>query len=463
MIAGAGKKLRRLLCLLAVSLLPACDTGPTSPDPSAIGDDEFLVFMREGPTVYGAEEISTANGFEHDLVQLFAEEIGKKPVIRVLARGDDIAIRLRRQAHSEEKRLGAAWLAPSSDPALASGPSYAQSANILAQHEISLPITDEAQLLGKTVYVVSGSRQAQGLREMRKRIPGMRVVEWDQGLELDLLENIAEQKIELALVDSAVLDIATNFFPNVQGSLSVGEETPIVWLLPSDDAELRAQVEAFFARIAEDGTLARLKDRYFGHVRRLRPVDVSEMIRRMRTVLPQYRELFREAQAKTGIDWRLLAALAYQESHWDPLATSYTGVRGMMMLTGDTADHMGVTNRLDPNQSIRAGSQYFANLRQSLPDTVLEPDRTWMAVAAYNLGMGHMNGGRAIAKSLNRDPDSWYEMKSTLPLLARPQYYERLKAGRARGGEAVVMTENVRVFYDILRRYQTEERETLLK
>ncbi|MCL2829861.1 MAG: membrane-bound lytic murein transglycosylase MltF [Betaproteobacteria bacterium] len=461
MIAGIGKKCCSLL--LGAFLLVACNSGSPPSPPSEVGKNEFLVFTREGPTVYGVEEISTANGFEHDLVQLFAAEIGKEAVFKVLAHNDDITVRLRKPAPPGEKRLGAAWLSPNGNPALANGPPYAYSENIIVQHEISLPIIEESQLSGKTVYAIARSRQAQVLREMQKQIPGMRVVEWDQGLELDLLEDIAEQKIELALVDSAVLDIATNFFPNLQGTLSMGEEMPVVWLLPAGDTELRAQVESFFARIAEDGTLERLKDRYFGHVRRLRPVDVSEMIRRMRTVLPQYRDMFREAQAKTGIDWRLLAALAYQESHWNPLATSYTGVRGMMMLTGDTADHMGVTNRLDPKQSIHAGSEYLASLRQSLPDSVPEPDRTWMAVAAYNLGMGHMNGGRSIAKSLNKDADSWYEMKAVLPLLSRPQYYQRLKAGRARGGEAVVMTENVRVFYDILRRYQTQERETLLK
>jgi membrane-bound lytic murein transglycosylase F len=126
----------------------------------------------------------------------------------------------------------------------------------------------------------------------------------------------------------------------------------------------------------------------------------------------------------------------------------------MMMLTEDTADHLRVNNRLDAKQSIRAGSQYFSDLRDSLPESVPEPDRTWMAIAAYNLGMGHFNGARHIAQSLKKDPESWYEMKMVLPLLARPEYYERLKSGRARGGEAVITAENVRMYYDILSRYE---------
>jgi membrane-bound lytic murein transglycosylase F len=123
-------------------------------------------------------------------------------------------------------------------------------------------------------------------------------------------------------------------------------------------------------------------------------------------------------------------------------------------LTEDTADHLRVSNRLDPKQSIRAGSQYFSDLRDSLPDSVPEPDRSWMAVAAYNLGMGHFNGARHIAQGLQKDTNSWYEMKAVLPLLARPQYYERLKSGKARGGEAVITAENVRMYYAILSRYE---------
>src|SRR5690606_32224713 len=89
-----------------------------------------------------------------------------------------------------------------------------------------------------------------------------------------------------------------------------------------------------------------------------------------------------------------------------------------------------------------------------LPEEVKDPDRLWLALAAYNLGMGHMNGGRAIAESMGYDPNSWYEMKKVLPLLAKPEYYARLKSGRARGGEAVIMVENIRTFYDTLSRFE---------
>lgn len=230
---------------------------------------------------------------------------------------------------------------------------------------------------------------------------------------------------------------------------------PVAWAFPAQgNALLLQKAEAFLERIRRDGTLDRLADRYFGHVHRLSAGDVERFLEKMHIVLPHFRRFFIDAQDIHGIDWRLLAALAYQESQWDPLATSYTNVRGIMMLTEDTADRLRVTDRLDARQSILAGARYLVELKEQLPPEVAEPDRTWLAVAAYNLGMGHMNGARFVATLVKRDPNSWYEMKQVLPLLTKPEYFSRLKSGAARGGEAVIMTENIRTYYDILRRLE---------
>jgi len=133
-------------------------------------------------------------------------------------------------------------------------------------------------------------------------------------------------------------------------------------------------------------------------------------------------------------------------------------VRGIMMLTGETADRLKVKNRLDPEESIRAGARYLDILRKQIPDSTPEPDRTWQAMAAYNIGPGHFNAARTIGRQRKADVDSWLEMKGVLPLLARPEFYERLKSGRARGGEAVILVENVRSFYDILSRQEAPYR-----
>jgi membrane-bound lytic murein transglycosylase F len=125
-----------------------------------------------------------------------------------------------------------------------------------------------------------------------------------------------------------------------------------------------------------------------------------------------------------------------------------------MMLTEDTADRLKVTNRLDPQQSIRAGSKYLAMLMDDLPHEIGHPDRLWFALAAYNLGMGHLNGARHFAPGLKKDPNSWTDMKQVMPLMSRPEYYTRLKSGRARGGEAVILVENIRNYFDVLSRLE---------
>ncbi len=180
----------------------------------------------------------------------------------------------------------------------------------------------------------------------------------------------------------------------------------------------------------------------------------SKFLGRTETMLPKLRKHFHTAQALSGLDWRLIAAVAYHESQWEPEATSPTGVRGIMMLTEETADHLGLSNRLDPRESIIAGARYLNTLKDLQGNHVQEPDRTWLALASYNIGPGHFNAARTLAKQLKADPTAWYEMKRILPLLAQPKYYERLKSGRARGGEAVILVENIRSYYDILVRHE---------
>jgi membrane-bound lytic murein transglycosylase F len=269
------------------------------------------------------------------------------------------------------------------------------------------------------------------------------------------LDRLSAGKLDYVVSDSHVIELARNFYPNVSIAFSFGEPEPIAWVLPKDaEPELTDQITTFFDNIKRDGTLRILIDRYFGHVKRLNRLDIVAFLSRRETVLPRYAPMFKEAQELTGIDWRLLAALGFQESHWRPLATSPTGVRGLMMLTSVTADELGVKNRLDPHEAILAAGRYFLSLKERLPATIRDPDRTWMALASYNVGFGHVKDARILAQRHKLNPDLWINVRKMLPLLARSEYYKKLKYGFARGGEAVVLTENVRNYYDILKRHE---------
>lgn len=300
---------------------------------------------------------------------------------------------------------------------------------------------------------MAASRQAATLQRLAKSTPGIKVVEYSDGDILDLLDNLGNQSIRYVAIDESFADIANQFVPNLRTSLPLSETQPVVWQLGRHpNPELRARLNAFIERVQHDGTLARLEDRYLGHVRRLTQSDVVKFLGEVEATLPKFRKFFLAAQALTGIDWRLIAAVAYHESNWDPNATSFTNVRGIMMLTEDTADRLQVTNRLDPSESILAGARYINLLKELLPEEVEEPDRTWLALAAYNIGPGHFNSARQLARQLKADPNSWYDMKRVLPKLAQPKYFRQLKSGRARGGEAVILVENIRSYYDILLR-----------
>jgi membrane-bound lytic murein transglycosylase F len=166
----------------------------------------------------------------------------------------------------------------------------------------------------------------------------------------------------------------------------------------------------------------------------------------------------------SGIDWRLLAAIGYQESHWRSHAVSPTGVRGIMMLTQATAKYVDIENRMDPESSINGGARFYARQTERLPDTVSEPDRTWMALAAYNVGYNHLKDARQIVEWQGGDPDTWVDMSKALPLLARQKWYSRVQYGYARGWEPVLYVNNIRRYYNIMRwltdHDQTIEEET---
>jgi len=269
------------------------------------------------------------------------------------------------------------------------------------------------------------------------------------------LAKLAEGKIDHVVANSTHINLAKNLYPSLDAAFNLGAETTRVWAFPQDaEPILLEKAQKFFKRIEKDGTLQRLLDRYYGHIRRLQHADVSGILEKMRTVLPGLRIHFHRAEELTGLDWRLIAALAYQESHWDRLATSPTNVRGLMMLTEETADLMKVTDRLDARQSILAGARYLLTLKDTLPPRIAEPDRTWIALASYNQGYGHIEDGRVLTQRLGLNPDSWLDLKKALPLLSRSEYFENLKHGYARGGEAVVLTESVRTYYDILLKYE---------
>ena len=447
--------MRKLLLSLVLLLPLICDPGfiAERPVPSPSKTGELVVLTRNTPTTRYIDSEGHYAGLEYDLIEMFAAELDLR--VRYLDRLPLYQLAPALQRH--EAHLAAAGLAitPERLDEFQFGPAYQMVQPVLAYNTHNPAPLRLGDMVGKRIEVVKGSSGVEQLRALRKRLPRLR---WKEVAESDsegLLTRLSEGKTDLVVTESHVLDVVRRFYPNLARAFPIGDPTPLAWMFPPDgDPVLAERAKEFFLRITYDGTLRHMLDRYYGHVQRLGPLDFANFLERRLTVLPGYRAAFKEAQELTGIDWRLLAALGFQESHWDPLAVSPTGVRGLMMLTSETADRMRVSDRLEPRQNILAGSRYLLELKDTLPVRIREPDRTWLALAAYNVGYGHLEDGRILAQRQGLNPDLWVNVKQVLPLLTRYEYYSTVKYGFCRGGEAVVLTENIRSYYDVLRRFE---------
>lgn len=444
--------MRAFVTLGICALLAACN-GSSKPIPPARESGELVVVTRNGPTTYYENAQGEQVGLEHDLVELFAKQLGFRVRWVVEPEFQKIIPHVvQRQAHfaaagisiTEERKRQVSF----------------STAYQPVQEQLVFNVDQPRpknfdDLVGKRIQVVAGTSYVDQLTQAQRKHPKLAWAEIKNHETEELLQRVAEGEIDYAIADSHIVLLSQNFYPRLGVAFDMGRPEYLGWAFPKNgDAWLYKKSIEFFASIQRDGTLKRLLDRYYGHIERLEQADIVGFLEKMNKVLPEYRALFQQAQERTGLDWRLLAALGYQESHWDPLATSPTNVRGMMMLTEATADLMGVTDRLDPRQSVLAGAKYFLNLKDTMPERIPEPDRTWIALAAYNVGYGHLEDARILAQRQGLNPDSWADLKKTLPLLSKAAYHSTLKHGYARGGEAVILTENIRTYFDILVKFE---------
>ncbi|OOG22941.1 lytic transglycosylase F [Thioalkalivibrio denitrificans] len=440
----------RLALGLGLSLsLSACSSEEAaSPDLEAISDrGELLVITRNAPTTYYYGRDGEV-GFEYELVSAFAEHLGVSPRFVIRDSVDDVINAL----EAGEGDLAAAGLTRTAgrEGRFAFGPGYlAVQQQLVCRRGGANPGSIE-DLADVQIMVTASSSYVERLEELRTEVPDLT---WEARPDLtteQILELVWKREVDCAVADSNIVAINRRYFPELQVIMPLTEEESLAWMLPPDSRGLRRELERWFAGLDDNGLLSTLQGRYYGHVDIFDYVDVARYRRRIHSRLPRFRPLFEEAAETHGLDWTLLAAQAYQESHWDPSARSPTGVRGMMMLTLRTAGDLGVDNRLDPAQSIHGGARYLADLRNRLPDSVEEPDRTWIALAAYNIGMGHVFDARGLARDLGRDPDNWVEFREVLPLLAQPRYHRNLRFGYARGSEPVEYVRRIRNYREIL-------------
>ncbi len=280
-------------------------------------------------------------------------------------------------------------------------------------------------------------------------------LEWSENADaevIDLMQKVSTGELDFTIADSTDFSIQRHFYPELRVAIDLDVADPISWAFRKDHGDsLLRRADRYLIDAGRDGLLAQVHDRYYGHTEKFDYVGTRSFVRHFESRLPRYRQLFEDAGRLHGVDWRLLAAIGYQESHWRSNAVSPTGVRGIMMLTQATADYLDIEDRTDPESSIFGGAEFLARQIERIPDGVAEPDRTWMALAAYNVGFNHLLDARQIVRWQGGDPDTWVDLSETLPLLARQRWYSRVEFGYARGWEPVLYVNNIRNYYNIIR------------
>lgn len=405
------------------------------------------------PLTYTRNE-GSPTGLDYELAKRFADYLGVKLVVSVRQNVDDLFNDLAR----DEADLLAAGLIYNRErlSRFRAGPAYYSVSQQLV-YRMGTPRPGSLDKLQGSLTILSGSAHATTLRDLKtQQYPQLSWELTTDRSEQELLKQVAEGKLDYTIADSITIGLMQRIHPQLAVAFDLSDEEPVTWYLRQGrDDSVTAALLDFFSQSAEDGSLARLEEKYLGHVGGFDYVDTTVFLSAIDNTLPIFRPLF-EKYARE-IDWKLLAAISYQESHWNPLATSSTGVRGLMMLTRNTAESLDVNDRLDPQESIRGGAKYLAQMVQQVPSSIPPDERIWFALAAYNMGYAHMMDARKLTEKQQGNPDSWADVKMRLPMLSQKRYYSQTANGYARGQEAYNYVENIRRYMVSLVGYLSEK------
>lgn len=448
--------MRVLLAIIATLLLGTCSRQVSTLE-QILAAGELRVVTRNHPSAYylGA---NGPQGPEYELAAQLAADLGVSLYIYSVPTISDVMAEVQSgRAHVAAAGLTYGQALP---PRTGFGPPYQQvKEHLVFRMGSPRPRTMHEASQGH-IEVAARGAHAGALEQLRRFDSDLVWVENSNTETEELFDRLTARDIDYTVADSNEFAVSRAFHPEIRVAFDLQRNKSLAWVANTRDASLLNRLSAYFASLTADGQLAAILDRYYGNIRRFEYVEARDFIEHIDTRLPQFRRYFKESATSVGIDWRLLSAIGYQESQWTADATSPTGVRGLMMLTEDTARSLGVDNRLDPQASIAGGAQYFIMMRNQIPARIHEPDRTWFALAAYNVGFGHLEDARILTQMHGKNPDAWDDVRKYLPLLTQEKWYSRLKHGYARGWEPTRFVENIRSYYDMLQWMTADSRVT---
>jgi len=418
----------------------------------------LAVLTLPGATTY-YEDGDGKNGFEYVVAKAFADSLGVE--LRVTTKSTLHSLLL--SVGGPQGDFAAANLVNTADR----GKSFSFS---LPYHQVVQQLIYRAgdpqpqtiEYLQGDLAVIANSSHSENLQQLNQQFPQLKWQEESDAEIGEMIRKVHDGEISYTVADSIAFDISRHIYPNARRAFDMTQPQSIAWAFPaSGDGSLLAAANRFLKQYTDSGELEAVKQQLFAQTKRFSAADSKQLGQLVSQRLPKYESHFREVAQKYQLDWHLIAAIAYQESHWNPRAKSPTGVRGLMMLTLDTAKEMNVTNRLDPIQSLRGGVAYFLKLKSRLPERISDPDRTLFALAAYNVGFGHLEDARILTARNNHNPDSWADVRKHLPLLSKKKYYSTLKRGYARGNEPVIYVDNIQYYRSYLKLNSVSKQPTM--
>jgi len=442
--------------LLAAALWPSLPWfgKPENRIAAIVERGELRVSTVQSPLTYATIN-GKVYGLDYELAQQFADYLGVKLKITVRQNISQLFDDL---DHGDADLL-AAGLVYNTERVqnYQAGPTYYSVSQQLVYRVGSNRPRSLSNVTAEQLTVAPGQVVINDLQTLKeKKYPDLAWTVDDKRGSVDLMQAVIDGKLNYTIADSVAIGLFQRVHPELAVALDVTDEQPVTWFsLKDGDNTLSAAMLDFFNNMNEDGTLARLEEKYLGHGDDFDYVDTRSFLRAVDNVLPDLQPLFEKYAS--AIDWKLLAAISYQESHWDPLATSPTGVRGLMMLTKNTAQSLGLSDRTDAEQSISGGMRYLQDMMDKVPDSVPQEEKIWFALAAYNMGYAHMLDARALTAKQKGNPDSWADVKQRLPLLSQKPWYSKLTYGYARGHEAYTYVENIRKYQISLVGYLQEK------
>ena len=287
-------------------------------------------------------------------------------------------------------------------------------------------IRDPADLIGKEIYVIEGTSHELHLKHLSEELGGDILVQNDTltAESESLIRKVALGEIDYTVADHTMARVNSAYYPNLDVSTVLSIPQQIAWAVRKNSPKLMEVIDQWLLNIKQEPTFMVIYNRYFKSPRTSIVHMQSDYSSLGGNKLSPYDDLIKQGADKLGWDWRLLAAIVYQESKFNPTDESWAGARGLMQLMPETAKRFGATDLKDPKQSLKAGVNYLMYLEKywtrRIPD---QQERLKFVLASYNAGLAHILDARKLCKKYGRNEALWMDVQYFLLKKSDPKYY----------------------------------------